>query len=108
MTEAPESTPFDPCMDLPGVPDDWRVFWCPGCGYAVTWDATAEDDDWGLWYRIVQEAARHDCPLRTTGRDVPRRTTMAHSLEIPTTSDPTVTSDPASAKSDSGAAGAAS
>lgn len=55
--------PFDPRMTLPGLPDDWRVLWCFGCGYAVIWDRSVEDDDWDIWHHVVhKEAAPHDCP----------------------------------------------
>ena len=65
-TPTPESgPPFDPAMDLPGVPHDWRVLWCPHCGYAVIWDSKPlmEEYDAGAWRRfLLEEAAVHDCP----------------------------------------------
>lgn len=67
MTKGP---PFDPNMDLPGIPDDWRVLWCPGCGYSVAWDqrTVVEERNLQAFTQFVHlEAAFHDCIARSEG-----------------------------------------
>lgn len=45
---------------FPNIAEDWRVYWCNVCFYAVTFtddDAETYGDE---WYAVLNEAARHD------------------------------------------------
>lgn len=51
-----------PLNAFENIPDGWRVLWCPGCLYAVTWaDEDAETYSQPEWFELRRAAATHEC-----------------------------------------------
>lgn len=61
---------IDPTTQFDNIPYDWRVLWCAGCGYSVTWTmADYETYLWPEWSALQHDACAHDC---LAARDAPQ------------------------------------